>query len=73
MIRYKQNGGRDIDDEKYRSKNEIRRVIYSIHQERDIDWSYREIEAFIQDCVERNINNVGYVDNYRAEIGDRVR
>jgi hypothetical protein len=51
LIKYKENGGRDIEDEKYRRKNEVRSVVYSIHKEMDIDWPYKEIEAFIEDLV----------------------
>ena len=51
MLRYKENGGRDVEDEKYKRKNEIRKRIYSIHKENDIDWPYKEIEAFIEDFV----------------------
>jgi hypothetical protein len=73
LMRYKENGGRDIDDEKYRRKNEVRSVVYSIHKEMDIDWPYKEIEAFIEDLVERNITNIEYIDNYKRIVVQKLQ
>lgn len=43
-------------------------MIYSLHKERDIDWSYRDVETFIEDLVERNERTFEYVRKYEKRL-----
>ncbi len=51
----------------------MRSVVYSVHKEMDIDWPYKEIEAFIEDLVERNITSIEYIDNYKRIVVQKLQ